>query len=351
MSRRMRTTAVALSLLAGIALVTHSYHPIPHIPEIPKFQIVKPKTAPHSIPRKIWQTWRDPPQGLSDDYRDWSKTWSQKNPDYRYELLTDGTAMTFVQTTFHNRPDIIDTYIRTEDVILRADYTRYLALLAEGGTYVDMDTDCTRPIDSWIPLEYVNRTSFVVGVEYDAMDDGIRSDFEDRVQLCQWAFMSKPGNKVLEHIVNRVTKALQNLAPDGGKIECGSNDDVLHITGPRIFSHAILEALTEQMKRNITEDTLTKLTGPMLIGDVLILPVSAFGSGQAHSNSKGENNEEQLLWHHFNGFWGWKDAHDGKINREKEAKEKAEKEKAEQEEKEKSKAADPAQPLEANHGD
>lgn len=97
-----------------------------------------------------------------------------------------------------------------------------------------MDTDCTRPIDSWIPQEYVNKTGFVVGVEYDAMDDGIRSDFEDRVQLCQWAFMSKPGNKVLQHVVDRVTKALQALAPDGGKIECGSNDDVLHITGPRV---------------------------------------------------------------------------------------------------------------------
>lgn len=81
--------------------------------------------------------------------------------------------------------------------------------------------------------------------------------------------------------------------------------------------------MTKQLKRNITEDDVTKLTEPKLIGDTLILTVNAFGSGQAHSNAKEENNDDQLLWHHFNGFWGWKDAHDGKKNREKEEKEKA----------------------------
>lgn len=241
MSRRMRNVAISVTLLATLALITHSQHPIPSLPKLPPLphiQIVSPSAekehVPASIPRRIWQTWRDPPQGLSDEYRQWSETWSKKNPGYRYELLTDETAMTYVETTFHDRPDIIDTFIRTEDIILRADYLRYLVLLSEGGTYVDMDTDCTRPINEWVPQEYANQTGFVVGVEYDAMDDGIRSDFEDRVQLCQWAFMSKPGNKVLEHIVNRVTKALQDLAPNGGKIECGTNDDVLHITGPRV---------------------------------------------------------------------------------------------------------------------
>lgn len=82
--------------------------------------------------------------------------------------------------------------------------------------------------------------------------------------------------------------------------------------------------MTRQQKRNITEDDLTKLTGPKLIGDVLVLPINAFGSGQAHSNAGEEGNEEQLLWHHFYGWFGWKDAHDGKINREKELKEAAE---------------------------
>lgn len=258
MSRRMRNVTIAASLLAGLVLVSHSYYPIPNVPELPRLpKLQSPfvtddktktetQTAPAKydngrIPRRIWQTWRDPPMALADDYRGWSSSWIEKNPDYRYELLTDGTAMSFVETAFHSRPDIIDTFLRTEDIILRADYLRYLALYAEGGTYVDMDTDCTRPIDQWIPQEYANHTGFVVGVEYDALDDGIRADFEDQVQLCQWAFMSKPGNHVLGHIVDRVTKALQALAPNGGKIIVQSNDDVLHVTGPRVSIDRIMK--------------------------------------------------------------------------------------------------------------
>lgn len=244
MSKRMRNALVAGGLLTALLLIAHSYHPFPKVPHLPKLQspfvsehtkeLQKELSVPSAIPRRIWQTWRDPPQSLADDYREWSSTWIKKNPGYRYELLTDDTALTYVQTSFIDRPDILDTFLRTEDIILRADYTRYLALLADGGTYVDMDTDCTKPINDWIPAEYKDKVGFVVGVEYDALDGDVRSDFEDRVQLCQWAFMSKPGNHVLKHIVDRVTQALQDKAPDGGRIIVEGNDDVLHVTGPRV---------------------------------------------------------------------------------------------------------------------
>lgn len=162
------------------------------------------------------------------------KTWPKMNPLHRYELLTDGAAQTFVETHYKDQPKILDAYNRTKDTILRADLIRYLAVLADGGAYTDVDTDCTRPIDEWVPAEYVDKAGLVVGVEYDAREGDIRSDFKDRVQLCQWAFLAKPDNSILKFTVNVIVDKLLSLAPDGGEIRTSNQDGVLEITGPRV---------------------------------------------------------------------------------------------------------------------
>lgn len=47
------------------------------------------------------------------------------------------------------------------------------------------------------------------------------------------------------------------------------------------------------------------VTGPRLYGDVVILPVDAFGMGQMHSNSThdGAIPDAALLRHRFRGSW------------------------------------------------
>lgn len=60
------------------------------------------------------------------------------------------------------------------------------------------------------------------------------------------------------------------------------------------------------MGRQVSEEDLKGMTEAKQIGDVLILPVNAFGSGQGHSQSKPFGNEEELLSHHFHGWVGWK---------------------------------------------
>lgn len=169
-----------------------------------------------------------------------AKTWIDKNPGYRYELLTDESAKTYVQDRFQDRPDIVKTFKRTKDTILRADLIRYLSLLGDGGIYTDIDTDCSRPIDQWVPAEYANATGLVVGVEYDAREEEVRLDMTLRVQFCQWTIMAKPGNKVMQHVVDRVIKALQELGREEDGREKDSitaemnGGDVMEITGPRV---------------------------------------------------------------------------------------------------------------------
>jgi alpha 1,6-mannosyltransferase len=56
----------------------------------------------------------------------------------------------------------------------------------------------------------------------------------------------------------------------------------------------------------------TNLAEPKLVGDVLVLPVNAFGSGLPHSRSRPQepDNDEMLIAHRFSG--SWKESHVGK---------------------------------------
>lgn len=263
----------------------------------------------NDFPLKIWQTWQtfeDGPQDIGEEYERLSKTWIDMNREYRYELLRRGSASTYVQDHFRSRPDIIETFERLGDPILRADLIRYLTLLAEGGVYSDIDTDCSRPIRDWIPKEYHNKSNLVLGIEYDARGQEVREDLKAPVQLCQWTLMSKPGHPVIQHLLDRVVSQVKTLGEGQNEIHPQNVDDVLESTGPRVFTAAILEALTARTGRPVTYKELSYVDSPRLIGDVLILPISAFASGQDHSGSKPWGNEEQLVSHHWRGIQGWR---------------------------------------------
>lgn len=89
------------------------------------------------IPRKIWQTWKSDPLHFDQRDSDTAKTWPTKNPDYRYEVLTDANAQQYVEShygvTGFNRPDIVELYQQINITIIKADLLRYLIMYAEGG--------------------------------------------------------------------------------------------------------------------------------------------------------------------------------------------------------------------------
>ncbi|KAK3614709.1 hypothetical protein LTR56_027075 [Elasticomyces elasticus] len=86
--------------------------------------------------------------------------------------------------------------------------------------------------------------------------------------------------------------------------------DIMYLTGPRIFTQAILEAMGEQVGHRVVDEDIMNLTGPKLIGDVLVMPINAFGTGQSHSGSGPGGNADQLISHHFQGFQTWKPSHE-----------------------------------------
>lgn len=140
---------------------------------------------PEVIPHRIYQTWSMPTNLLVDPYKKWQASWPAMNPNHRYELITDAAAMSYVKAKYKHEPEIITTFTRISDPILRADYIRYLMLLADGGVYTDLDTVCVKPIDQWVPEKMQGSIRMVVGLEFDArgMDISGRKDFMYPIQF------------------------------------------------------------------------------------------------------------------------------------------------------------------------
>ncbi|MCJ1324604.1 hypothetical protein MMC10_001266 [Thelotrema lepadinum] len=258
------------------------------------------------FPRKIWQTSKTGPGGFDDGDRDAIRTWTKLNQKWRFESLTQYGAESYVQERYADEPEIQEIFTDLQDPILRADMIRYLVLLRDGGLYTDIDTKSLKPIDDWVPVEYQGNTSIVVGVEYDRLNGNRWNDWTLDLQFSTWAILAKPDHRLLRYAVRRVTDGLKTLALRQGKTISGvkaSREEVLDTTGPALFTRSIFEILSESTGTSFTWRNVTNLKKPRLIDDILILPITAFGCGQGHSDSGHPNEETALVQHFFKGSW------------------------------------------------
>ena len=255
---------------------------------------------PAKFPKLIWQT------ASQDGIERWANkttTWKEKNPGWKYNLLTDAGATAFVYEQFRNRPAVTSMWTDLQQPVLRADFIRYLAILARGGVYSDVDTSDLVPVDEWIPAEFHDKAvNAIVGVEYD---DNTYHMFVRPISFCQWTLMAKPGHPIFESAVSRLMSNLDYIARrkrsrlDDLKLE---KAEVLEATGPGMFTDAVMEVLKDQVE-HIRWSTFHNLKKPKLFGDVLVLPVRAFAGGQRHSHSTNPKYGRELVKHHFGRSW------------------------------------------------
>jgi alpha 1,6-mannosyltransferase len=258
------------------------------------------------FPRKIWQTGKSGFINLSEDTQKSVRTWLKLNQNWRYEVLTDYSAETFVRKNFKDRPDILEVYFDIADPILRADMLRYLVLLGHGGVYSDMDTVALKPIDNWIPFDYKDRTSMVVGIEYDRMDGQRWADWTLDLQFTNWAIMAKPNHPALDLTVRNLIRNIRKLVlekdTDMGHLKL-SQHEILNCTGPALFTMAVFEHLSASLGSDISWLNVTRLQEPTLFDDILILPVTSFGNSQPHSASGNADEDHAYVTHLFAGTW------------------------------------------------
>ncbi|OBT51004.1 hypothetical protein VE04_10030 [Pseudogymnoascus sp. 24MN13] len=277
------------------------------------FSHQKPLALATKFPRKIWQTWKVDPLGFEERDSSCARTWTSKNPGYRYEVLTDSNDLMYVESHYGpaglNRPDIVETYRSLTAKIIKADLLRYLVMYVDGGLYTDLDVEALNPTESFIPDRYKEGDiDMVIGVEID------QPEFKDHAILgpksqsfCQWTFMAKPGLPVLRRLVGGILLWLQGLSESQGvpisQLQLDF-DEVISGTGPSAFTSAILAEISAGAGHAVTWDSFHAMRESKLIGGAAVLTVEAFAAGQGHSDSGNHNARTALVEHRYDPS-GW----------------------------------------------
>ena len=261
------------------------------------------------IPPKIWQIYTFANTKI-EDFVPFLQSWITQNQDYAYTLLSNDGADAFAREHYADRPEVLNPFLNLNFPILRTDLLRYMILETKGGVYSDLDTGVRKPVRDWVPPELKSKVHGIVGIEYDQLDNEPYPGMSERLQFCQWTIAASRGHPLMRRIVQDVISALHSMAERYQTSISDlkpTDDEVVNVTGPVIWTRAVMQTLSEATGTTVDYQNLTGMTEPQLIGDVLILPIDGFGTGQPHSNSKTDESGDAYVRHMWKGSWkhGW----------------------------------------------
>jgi len=162
-------------------------------------------------------------------------------------------------------PSIIEAYFSLPLPVLKADFFRYLILLACGGIYADIDTVALKPDHLWLPpTSAVDTVGLIIGIEADPTDDDWHERFSRRIQFCQWVMQAKVGHPVLRETVVRITEEALKRKREGkgkGKATVMEEEDIIEWTGPALWTDAIFWGMNRETKSDMEEWSWVQFTG------------------------------------------------------------------------------------------
>lgn len=261
------------------------------------------------FPAYIWQTWKYAPSSSKFDpiFRGWEASWSHLHPTFVHEVITDSVAIQLIKHLYSATPEVIDAYLALPFVVLKADFFRYLILLARGGIYSDIDTEALQSATEWVPPE-VSRSSYglVIGIEADPDRDDWEAWYSRRIQLCQWTIQSKPGHPILRDLVANITEETLKRKKEGTLPK--DHEAVVEYTGPAIWTDFIFKFFNDPeyfdmstSQGNITWRQFTGITTAKKVGDVIVLPITSFSPGVRTMGAQDEDDPMAFVKHHFEG--------------------------------------------------
>ena len=162
------------------------------------------------IPKNIFQTWST--KNLPNEIQNIINRTKELNPNYNYFLYTDEEMDEFVK--IHYPGQIYECYSKINLIVAKADFWRYLVLYKYGGVYIDIDSSINIKLDDFIKNE----------------DSAIISPECGRDTFTQWALIFDLHHPILLRTINFIVdNIINNRYPR----------DILHMTGPVVFSQAI----------------------------------------------------------------------------------------------------------------
>jgi len=262
------------------------------------------------FPAYIWQTWKYTPASadFGEDFRPAEASWSEKHPGFIHEVITDQVAVHLMRHLYASTPEVLEAYEAMPLPILKADFFRYLILLARGGIYSDIDTHALKSALDWIPESVPHEAvGLVIGIEADPDREDWADWYSRRIQFCQWTIQAKAGHPVLREIVANITHETLRRQKAGILTQI-ADDKVVDFTGPAVWTDIIFDFFNNEKyfdmknsKGKITWEAFTGMTTPKKVGDVVILPITSFSPGVQQMNAGDYDDPMAYVKHEFEG--------------------------------------------------
>lgn len=294
-------------------------HDITQEPLKKRLEYFFPYDMEGKFPMFVWQTWKvGPSSGQFEEHlRPLEASWSEKHPGFVHEVISDLAAEHLVRYLYASVPEVHEAYSAMPVPVLKADFFRYLILLARGGIYTDIDTQALKPAVEWLPTHLDQSTvGLVVGIEADPDRDDWAVWYSRRIQFCQWTMQAKSGHPVLRDIVRRITEKTLELKAQG-HLKHGrtpSNISIVEFTGPAIWTDTIFDYFNDHeyfefdaQSSNITAKDFFGIKAHKKVGDVIVLPITSFSPGVGQMGAEEPNHPMAFVKHEFEGSWKPKD--------------------------------------------
>jgi hypothetical protein len=274
--------------------------------------------------------------------------------------VSDHDASALVSNELATVPGFQHLFSSSYRPILRADLLRYTLLWHYGGFYADIDVHPVRSIESCVPMlplfagDKNLHISLVIGVEVDEPYASAR-----RRKYWRWdgthgfiqytMYAPRPFSPILRRAIVRSiahsAKHEKEKTPWYRPADKFNGAAVLQITGPGMFTEAVLDVLSDTLPSNhslkvvqrqkdacpgdssagsnleqrervtwapfyrleepcwIDDDDSTTGNETQSSGGLGVMPINVWGNGQRHSGSENFHSSQACVNHHFSGTW------------------------------------------------
>ncbi|KAJ9391929.1 CAZyme family GT32 [Paecilomyces variotii] len=266
------------------------------------------------FPAYIWQTWKYTPSSgwFGETLRPMEASWTEMHPGFVHEVVADDTAVHLIKYLYAGVPEVTEAYASLPVAVLKADFFRYLILLARGGIYSDIDTIALKPASEWLP-EKLDRSTvgLVVGIEADPDRPDWHEWYSRRIQFCQWTIQAKRGHPVLRDIVATITEETLRMKKAGILTKSKMDKTIVEFTGPAVWTDAVFSYFNNPdyfksetgSPKNVTAADFTGITTHKKVGDVVVLPITSFSPGVRQMGAGEIDDPLAFVKHEFEGTW------------------------------------------------